>query len=78
MSAILGTQNGTHSGTQQNTDTDYGKKILSLVKENNKITRKEMAHELSVSLRTIQRIINSLTSLKYVGSGRGGHWEIHE
>ncbi len=76
LSANFGTQDGTQSGTHQ--DTDSKAKILSLVKMNQKITRREIAEELSVSLRTVQRIINNIPSLKYVGSGRSGHWEIQE
>ncbi|MBR1390509.1 MAG: hypothetical protein IJ567_03535 [Lachnospiraceae bacterium] len=69
MSATDGTH-GTRSGTHE-----YETQIIDLVKGNNRITRKQMASELSVSLRTIQRIINSIDGLTFVGSGRGGHWE---
>lgn len=73
MSAKPGT-NGTHNGTHN--DQYYESKIIALIKENNKITRKQMASELSLSLRTVQRIINSMDTITFVGSGRGGHWEI--
>ncbi|MCD7764271.1 MAG: putative DNA binding domain-containing protein [Lachnospiraceae bacterium] len=65
-----GTQSGTHSGMS------YEEQILNLVRMNNKITRKQMAQTLSISLRTVQRVINSMDNLTYIGSGRGGHWEI--
>lgn len=65
-----GTQNGTHS------DMSYEEQILNLVRMNNKITRKQMAQTLSISLRTVQRVLNSMDNLTYIGSGRGGHWEI--
>ncbi|MCC8060587.1 MAG: HTH domain-containing protein [Clostridiales bacterium] len=65
-----GTQNGTHS------DTSYEEQILNLVRMNNKITRKQMAKTLSISPRTVQRVINSMDNLIYIGSGKGGHWEI--
>ena len=67
---------GTH--VTQNGTQSYESQIISLIKENNKITRKQMAAELSVSLRTVQRIINAMDNLRYVGSGRGGHWEIQK
>jgi ATP-dependent DNA helicase RecG len=47
-----------------------------MVKSNNRITRKEMAEKLSISLRSLQRIINEMDELHYVGSGNHGHWEI--
>ena len=46
-----------------------------MIDANNKTTRKQMAEELSVSLRTVQRLLNSIDGLKYIGSGKGGHWE---
>ena len=46
-----------------------------MINANNKITRKQIAEELSVSLRTVQRLLNSIDGLRYIGSGRGGHWE---
>ena len=66
--------NGTHSGTQSG-DDGYVSQILSMIKSNDKITRKQIAAELSVSLRTVQRMLNSIEGLRYIGSGRGGHWE---
>ena len=50
--------------------------IITLIEQNNKITRKQIAEKLSVSLRTVQRIINSMDNIKFVGSGYSGHWEI--
>lgn len=56
MSATNGTH-GTHVGTQNN--DNYEAQITALVKNNNKITRKQMTAELSVSLRTVQRIVTN-------------------
>lgn len=69
---------GTHDGTHEETvqKETYEDAIISMVKENNKITRKEMAEKLSISLRSLQRIINTMDDLYYVGSGNHGHWEI--
>lgn len=68
-----GTQNGTQSGTQSGTQEDL---LIELIKENNKITRKELSEKLGIPVRTLQRILNSLNNIKYVGSGKSGHWEI--
>lgn len=76
VSANHGTQSGTQSGTQIN--VDQINRILEMVRQNNKVTRKQMADDLSVGLRTVQRIINEIPNMKYVGSGSGGHWEIDE
>ncbi|MDP8169708.1 DeoR family transcriptional regulator [Pasteurella skyensis] len=52
--------------------------IKKYIKENNKITRKAIADELGVDLKTIQRDINKIDNLKYIGRGRNGHWEFEE
>lgn len=67
-----GTQNGTQDGTQDGTQ----QLILELISKNSKITRKEMAGELKISVRTLQRIINKMATVNYVGRGANGHWEI--
>lgn len=72
MSAKNGTL-GTQNGTQE--APSYKAQIIAMVQKDNKISRKKMAEKLSVSLRTIQRIINSIDGLNYIGSGRGGYWE---
>ena len=53
-------------------------KIVELIKENNELTRQEMATFLNISLRTVQRIINSCKKIRYVGSAKSGHWEVLE
>ena len=76
-----GTQCGTQYGTQYGAQCGTHKEetvIIELIKSNNKITRKEIANNLSISLRTLQRILNSIDKIYYVGSGKGGHWEIKE
>ena len=51
---------GTHGGTydEEKIRESYESGILSMVKSNNRITRKEMAEKLSISLRSLRRIIN--------------------
>ena len=60
--------NGTQDGTQE--------KIMELVVKNPKITRKAMAEILNISVRTLQRILNEIPDLHFVGIGVHGHWEI--
>ena len=69
-----GTYDGTHD--EERIRESYESGILSMVKSNNRITRKEMAEKLSISLRSLRRIINKMDELHYVGSGNHGHWEI--
>ena len=70
--------NAPHGGThdEEKIRESYESGILSMVKSNNRITRKEMAEKLSISLRSLRRIINKMDELHYVGSGNHGHWEI--
>ena len=64
---------GTQSGTQNIQEI-----ISSLIKNNNKITRKQLSIEHNIPVRTLQRLLNEIPNLKYVGSGKSGHWEITE
>jgi ATP-dependent DNA helicase RecG len=52
--------------------------ILHLIRDNNKITRLDMAAKLGVTEKTIARYIKKMENIKYVGSGYSGHWEIME
>ena len=49
-----------------------------MISENNRISRKEMAKTLSISERTVQRVLNTMPHVRYVGSGNYGHWELIE
>ena len=49
-----------------------------MIKQDNRVSRKKMAEELSISERTIQRILNTMTSIRFVGKGKNGHWELIE
>jgi len=73
-----GTQDGTQGGTQGGTQDiqEIYQKIIIMIQQNNKITRKDIARELSVGTRTLQRILNEMGNIRYVGSGYSGHWEI--
>ena len=49
--------------------------ITKEIKLNNKISRQMLAKKAGVSVKTIQRALNEIDDLKYVGSGNNGHWE---
>ena len=53
-------------------------KIIDLIQENNKITKVIMAEKTGVSKATIERCIKSSSKIFYVGSKKGGHWEVKE
>lgn len=50
--------------------------ILSMVENNNKITRKSMAKSLGVTEKTVTRIIKQISELNYIGKGKNGYWEL--
>jgi len=53
--------------------------VLSIISNNNRITATEMAKDLSVTKRTVERYIKELRDegrLVRKGSARGGYWEI--
>lgn len=70
-----GTQDGTQDGTQEK---DIKEKIKELIKTNDKITRKAIANELGISIRTLQRVLNEIKEIQYIGSGYSGHWKLKE
>lgn len=54
-------------------------KILELIKSNGHITIPEMAHELRITERSVERNIEKLKSngyLKRIGPAKGGYWKI--
>ena len=57
-------------------EIDFKKLIFKLIKEDRKITKKEIAETASVSEKTIERQMKEMPYIKYVGSGYSGHWEI--
>ena len=52
--------------------------IISEIKNNNKITRQEIATKAGVSLKRVYKLIKDIPEIKYVGVGRHGHWELNE
>lgn len=52
--------------------------VKEKIRKNDKITRKMIANEAGVSIKTIERAIKEIDNLKYVGRGSNGHWELSE
>jgi DNA-binding MarR family transcriptional regulator len=53
--------------------------VFSLIKQNNKITAKEMSERLKMSLSTVKRKIKDLKDngkIDRIGSDKTGHWKI--
>jgi len=55
-----------------------GQQIIQIIKQNNKITLRDISEMLGVSLRTLNRRISEMPTVKYIGSGYSGHWEIDD
>ena len=53
-------------------------KIIELIRNDCNITRVKMADNIGVSEPTIKRAIRASKKIKYVGSSKGGHWEVIE
>ena len=62
----------------QNEFEEIENNIKNIIKENNKVSRKEMAKLLNVGEKTVTRYIKEIKNIKYVGVGKNGHWEINE
>ncbi|WP_276318665.1 ATP-binding protein [Marinitoga lauensis] len=59
--------------------TNLERKILIKINENSKITRKELAKELNISLNTIKEYIAKMKKknlLTRIGSSRNGYWKV--
>ncbi|NLZ70115.1 MAG: HTH domain-containing protein, partial [Clostridiaceae bacterium] len=86
-------QNGTQNDTQSDPQNAYRHKrekispeerrqsIISLIKQNVGITRRELAEKLAVSPRTIARDIEEIRNtvkLEYEGSAKAGRWILRD
>ena len=61
--------------------TESEKKVISLIKANNRITTSELSERLNISRRAVQTIINSLKGKNVLirdGSIKIGYWRILE
>jgi len=56
-------------------------KIIQLIQANTQITIKELAEQLNLSTRAIEKIISKLKTenrIERIGSDKGGHWKVIE
>lgn len=53
-------------------------RIVELIRQYRKITTKDIAQDLGVSVSTVKRRLKSIPNVSYIGSGFSGHWEIRE
>ena len=76
-SGDIGTRNGTRSGTRSGTrNEDFESAIIKLIRSNPHITRNELASALGISVRSVSRKLEAIPSVRYIGKGKNGHWEI--
>ena len=71
--------NGTINGTINGAINENEKIILDIILKNPKITIAEMSIKSNISIRTINRILNSLKEknlLKRMNSNKDGYWEV--
>ncbi len=71
--------NVTLDGTLYPELSDEERTIMIAIKNNNKITREELARLIDKNIRTVQRILNGLVSSRYlirIGKNRFGYWEV--
>lgn len=66
----------TQDVTQDVNSNDLDTQIIYLIKKDDKISTEQMSKILEVSTRTIKLHIKEMNSIKYIGSGYSGHWEI--
>lgn len=71
-----GTQDGTQDVTQDGTQDDVYTLILEIIKRNNKISAKQLAEKLGISIRTVRRKIKEMDNIEYIGHGYSGYWKI--
>lgn len=68
--------NGTQDVTQDVTQGDVYTLILEMIKRNNKISAKQLAEKLGISIRTVRRKIKEMDNIEYIGHGYSGYWKI--
>ena len=72
-----GTLNGTLNGAPnapQKIPSNLCERLRSIIAQNPKITRDQMAETLGVGKRTIQRLLNAMPDVHFTGGGRRGRW----
>lgn len=66
------------NGTQNGTQDEIQEQVVKLLLSNPKITRKDIAGQLNISVRTLQRILNDMPNVCYVGRGANGYWMVEK
>lgn len=61
-------------GGQNTQKLSIKEQIVEMIRNDNKVTRKQLAINLNVSTKTIQRAIVEIRELEYVGVGKNGCW----
>lgn len=73
---LEGSEKSSEIGSEKSSE-----KILKLIKENNKISAREIAQSLGITSRAVEKQIASLKITKKlgrIGSAKGGYWEVLE
>ena len=68
-----------HSTTIFVPSNESQKKIIDMIDSNSKVTQEQIANEIQISKRAVQKNIKELVDkgiVKRFGSGRNGYWEI--
>lgn len=68
--------NGTQDDTHDVTQDDVYTLILEMIKRNNKISAKQLAEKLGISIRTVRRKIKEMNNIEYIGHGYSGYCKI--
>jgi len=69
------------SEKNQKTSEKSSEKMIRLIKADTQITIKELAEQLKISTRAIEKNISKLKAenrIERIGSDKGGHWKIIE
>ena len=77
----LGNSLGEKLGERWSELSENQRRIITLISENPRISRRELAERLNMNQSAIQKHIEKLKKnglLRCVGPAKGGHWEIIE
>jgi len=77
QAGTIGTKSGTIGTINGIKVTSPEERVLTIMKQNARVTQKELQKELGVSLRTVKRMIAELQDKGYIvrrGNNRSGEW----
>ena len=73
------TQNDTQKRNLVEEDlTELKKRLLKLLKDDNKLSKFELSQMIRISKATVTRALRQMPNVYWVGSSKGGHWHIEE